>query len=961
MSDLEFISSDEEGETSTPSLASESVPVGSSEGKDKAKGKESGGKRKNKDTAKSKAKKAAPVESSSDEEESDDEFGNDFDFAGLQDDDGSNDLSSIIGNNNSSSGEWSYKHALKILEQNDGEDQVERTNVASIIAAARKNMKMKEDEEEQEKEKEESGNDNDNDTEEDGKSASDSNDDSDSNTNSNDDSASDGEDSDSDGDSSDDEVDDTQHAKSMEDDELKDRKINRRDAGKVVEDKDADNEEEDSDSEDEEEREDEEAKQERIKAAKFFDSSSNVTSSKSGGKGTKDDATEVFAQLNLSRPLLRGVASMGFVTPTPIQSRCIPIALSGRDICASAQTGSGKTAAFLLPIMERILQRGGGKVSMKSQRRGRAAHNPTATRGLILTPTRELAAQCIGMMAAMAKFTDMRATLIVGGAKNVNGQAAELRTRPDIVVATPGRLLDHVTNSQGVDLDDLEFLILDEADRLLDLGFQDEIHEIVKACPIERQTLLFSATMGTKVDDLIKLSLKRPVRIHVTTKQKSADGFDDDGQGGVEVANRLEQEFVRVRAQNEGVNRQAMLLALLTRTFTGRTIVFFDTKSAAHRMMIIAGLCGIKVAELHGNLTQVQRLEALESFREGSVDVLLATDLAARGLDISSLEAVINFEMPSSVDTYVHRIGRTARAGRGGKACTLIGESRRPLMKAVMKDAEQKRKMVQKEKTQGNTNTSGTIRSRTIPTAVLKHFAAKVISLEPHYHEVIAAEAVAKMDRLAEMEANKASNLIRHGSDIASRPRREWFASDKRKEVIKEKAAEKQKMIAEKVGTGLHRMSRKKRRLREAKEMVLEMQQEAREEFEESGVRMPHFMTDDAQKLGAKAMRREQQEKQAEYEQKSMYEEDMEKKKKRQLKEKKAKKRKGAFASDTLGDSGLFEDSAVVYSKKEDEAEKRPGASAFEFKGFDPNGPKRKHKARGHHKFKSKSKHKRRK
>lgn len=215
---------------------------------------------------------------------------------------------------------------------------------------------------------------------------------------------------------------------------------------------------------------------------------------------------------------------------------------------------------------------------------------------------------------------------------------------------------------------------------------------------------------------------------------------------------------------------------------------------------------------------------------------------------------------------------------------------------------------------------------------------------------------------MAEMEANKASNLIRHGSDIASRPRREWFASEKRKEAVKEKAAEKQKMIAEKVGTGLHRMTRKKRRMRDAKEEILAMQQEAHEEFEETGARGGHFMTQDAMKLGAKAVKRSQQEKQAEYEQKSVYDEDMEKKKKRQLREKRtAKKRKGAFASDTLGDSGLFEDAAVTHSRKEDESEKKPVASAFEFKGFDPNGPKRKHKARGHHKFKSKSKYKRRK
>ncbi|EED95637.1 predicted protein, partial [Thalassiosira pseudonana CCMP1335] len=492
-----------------------------------------------------------------------------------------------------------------------------------------------------------------------------------------------------------------------------------------------------------------------------------------------------FSQLGLSRPLLRGVASMGFVTPTPIQASVLPVAMAGRDVCASAVTGSGKTAAFLLPVMERILQRGGGRTTMGGLNAKRKASALAATRALVLTPTRELAAQCVSMMTAMAKFTDLRAALIVGGAKNVMSQAAELRSRPDVVVATPGRLLDHITNSQGVDLDDLEFLILDEADRLLDLGFQDEVHEIVKACPTERQTLLFSATMSTKVDDLIKLSLKQPVRVQATEKGKK-----DNAPTGVEVAPRLEQEFVRIRAGNEGVNREGMLLALLTRTFTSRVIVFFDTKSAAHRLMIVCGLCGIKCTELHGNLTQVQRLEALEAFREGNVDVLLATDLAARGLDIPGVECVINFEMPSQVDTYVHRIGRTARAGRGGNSCTLIGEGRRYLMKEVIKDAEEKsrRASAGRKQTQDSASTSGVIRSRTIPPPVVAHFVAKINFLEQHVREVLDAEAVARIDRIAEMEAMRAQNIIEHSSEIKQRPQKEWFASSKERISVKEAA-----------------------------------------------------------------------------------------------------------------------------------------------------------------------------
>ncbi len=464
--------------------------------------------------------------------------------------------------------------------------------------------------------------------------------------------------------------------------------------------------------------------------------------------------------------------------------------------------------------------------------------------------------------------------------------------------------------------------------------------------------------MGTKVSELVKLSLKRPVRIHVSAKKKGGD----IGANGVEVANRLEQEFVRVRSGNEGVKREAMLLSLLTRTFKSRVIVFFDTKADAHRLMIVCGLCNIKCAELHGNLTQVQRLQALEEFREGSVDVLLATDLAARGLDISSVEAVVNFEMPSQVETYVHRIGRTARAGRGGKSCTLIGEGRRHLMKEVIKDAEQKRRMIENsgERDKKSLSSTGAIRSRTVPPAVVMHFAAKITSLEPHIKEVMAAEAVARMDRIAEMEANKAQNIIEHWDEIHSRPQREWFASTKQKLSAKEAAAMKQQMIAEKVGTGQHRMTRKKRRMREAKQELLEMEREAKETLEETGQRSKKVMTQNAMKSTAKSHKRQLDEKVKEQEAMSLYDEELGRKAKKKKAEEKAKKRKGAFASDSLGDGSLFEDEKTMHSKRTTETNK-PIKSSYDFKGYDPDKPTRKHKKRGHHKFKSKSKFKRRK
>lgn len=523
-------------------------------------------------------------------------------------------------------------------------------------------------------------------------------------------------------------------------------------------------------------------------------------------------------------------------------------------------------------------------------------------------------------------------------------------------------MIDHLTNSAGVDLDDLEFLVLDEADRLLDLGFQDEVHEIIKACPVERQTLLFSATMGTKVDDLIKLSLKRPVRVHVSGKTNNQMDSTIGGRN-IEVANRLEQEFVRVRATNDGINRESMLLALLTRTFTSRVIVFFDTKATAHRLMIICGLCGIKCAELHGNLTQLQRLEALEEFREGLVDVLLATDLAARGLDIPSVEAVINFEMPTVIDTYVHRIGRTARAGRGGKACTLIGESRRNLMKAVIKDAEQKRKNNESKggRSDDAAYTTGAIRSRTIPGAVLKHFTAKIVSLESKIKEVMEAELVAKMDRIADMEMNKAQNIIEHGSDIRSRPQREWFMSEKSKVSAKERYLQKQQEIAEKIGKGTHRMTRKKRRMREAKEEIQAMQEEAKEESQESGQRSKKIMTDNDIKSTAKAYKKKLGIEMNDKDYRSVNDEDnhyelMQKNKKNRQS---SKKRKSAFGSDSLGDSGLFEEERISHETKKIKETPKVASSSFEFKGYNPD-KNRKNKEKSHHGFKSKSKHKRR-
>ena len=245
---------------------------------------------------------------------------------------------------------------------------------------------------------------------------------------------------------------------------------------------------------------------------------------------------------------------------------------------------------------------------------------------------------------------------------SVKVQESELRSRPDVIVCTPGRMIDHARNSRAVHLEDVEILILDEADRLLEMGFEHEVHELVRYCPRGRQTLLFSATMTSGVNELIKLSLNRPVRIDVDPVYNSAD--------------KLKQEFVRIRHDKEST-RDAILVSLCKNNFKKRTIIFFEQKWMAHRMKLIFGLLNLKAAELLGDLTQSMRLEAMQRFRDQSVNFLLATDLAARGLDIPSVETVINFQMPRDMTTYIHRVGRTARAGRSGVSVSLCGENGR--------------------------------------------------------------------------------------------------------------------------------------------------------------------------------------------------------------------------------------------------------------------------------------------
>ncbi|KAJ6160560.1 ATP-dependent RNA helicase drs1 [Penicillium chermesinum] len=469
---------------------------------------------------------------------------------------------------------------------------------------------------------------------------------------------------------------------------------------------------------------------------KAFFAPEEKTDEKAAGKST-------FQDFNLSRPILRGLASVGFTDPTPIQRKTIPMALLGKDIVGSAVTGSGKTGAFIVPILERLLFR--------------PRKTPTS-RVAILMPTRELAVQCYNVAVKLATFTDITFCQLVGGF-SLREQENILKKRPDVIIATPGRFIDHMRNSPSFTVDTLEILVLDEADRMLEDGFADELNEILTTIPKSRQTMLFSATMTDTVDKLIRVGLNRPVRLMVDAKKQTAV--------------TLTQEFVRLRPGRED-KRIGYLLYLCKEIYTGRVIIFFRQKKEAHRVRIIFGLLGLKAAELHGSMSQEQRIKSVENFRDGNVAFLLATDLASRGLDIKGVETVINYEAPQSHEIYLHRVGRTARAGRSGRACTIAAEPDRKVVKAAVKAG----------KAQG-----AKIASRVIETSIADEWAQKAADLAEEIDEILQEEKIEKQMSQAEMQVSKSENLMKHGAEIMARPKRTWFETEQQKKASRKLGA----------------------------------------------------------------------------------------------------------------------------------------------------------------------------
>ena len=344
-----------------------------------------------------------------------------------------------------------------------------------------------------------------------------------------------------------------------------------------------------------------------------------------------------FSTLGLSPELLRALDALGYTTPTEIQQRAIPPVLAGNDVLAGAQTGTGKTAAFSLPLLDRLSR--GGPAGAKRPR------------ALVLTPTRELAAQVQQSVRDYGRFLRLRSCTIFGGV-GMQPQIENLRRGVDIVVATPGRLIDHM-QQRTVDLSALELLVLDEADRMLDMGFLPAMRRILSALPVNRQTLLFSATFAPEIKALAQQFMRSPIEVQATPANSTAP----------KVVHRLHPV--------DSSRKKDLLLHLLAQDSRQQRLVFSRTKHGSDKLCKVLEAAGHKAAAIHGNKSQNARIRALDDFKSGRIQVLVATDIAARGIDIDDLPVVINYDLPMVAEDYVHRIGRTGRNGRGGEAISL--------------------------------------------------------------------------------------------------------------------------------------------------------------------------------------------------------------------------------------------------------------------------------------------------
>ncbi|CAB90153.1 ATP-dependent rRNA helicase rrp3 [Schizosaccharomyces pombe] len=364
-------------------------------------------------------------------------------------------------------------------------------------------------------------------------------------------------------------------------------------------------------------------------------SSSEKSSENNNGDSQNNEAPKTFKELGVIDELCEACEKLGFKTPTPIQQEAIPVVLNKRDVIGLAQTGSGKTAAFALPVIQELW------------------NNPSPFFAVVLAPTRELAYQISEQFEAIGGSIGVRSVVIVGGMDMVT-QAVALSKKPHVLVCTPGRLMDHLENTKGFSLKNLKYLIMDEADRLLDMDFGPIIDKILKIIPHERRTLLFSATMTSKVEKLQRASLHQPVRVAVSSKFSTVD--------------TLIQRYLFFPFKH----KDTYLVYLVNELAGNSIIIFARTVNDTQRLAILLRTLGFSAIPLHGQLSQSNRLGALNKFKSGARSTLVATDVAARGLDIPLVDVVINYDIPTDSKAYIHRVGRTARAGRAGKSIALV-------------------------------------------------------------------------------------------------------------------------------------------------------------------------------------------------------------------------------------------------------------------------------------------------
>jgi superfamily II DNA/RNA helicase len=367
------------------------------------------------------------------------------------------------------------------------------------------------------------------------------------------------------------------------------------------------------------------------------------------------EPTVRFADFGLAPEILRALSEQGYTHPTPIQAQAIPVVLQGRDVMGAAQTGTGKTAGFSLPIIQLLMAHANASMS--------PARHPV--RALVLTPTRELAVQVAENVKAYSRHTPLRSTVVFGG-MDMKGQTTVLKGGVEIVIATPGRLLDHI-EQKNVSLAQVQMLVMDEADRMLDMGFLPDLQRIINLLPKKRQNLMFSATFSPEIKKLANSFLQQPVLIEVARSNATAEKV-------TQVVYKVDEE-----------QKRDVVEFLIRQRELKQVIIFSNTKIGASRLSRHLEQTGIKASAIHGDKTQQERMAALEAFKQGEIEVLVATDVAARGLDISDLPCVINYDLPYNAEDYVHRIGRTGRAGASGDALSVYSDKDERLLADIEK------------------------------------------------------------------------------------------------------------------------------------------------------------------------------------------------------------------------------------------------------------------------------------